>query len=144
MNDYAGSCHCGALAVCFSTRLSPETLLVRACQCSFCRKHDARAVSDPEGRMEILVREPDQLQRYGFALGETEFLLCRRCGVYVAAYMPDGDAAYANVMVNVLDDRLRFGEPQPLVLDGEDGAGKRQRRRANWTPARLREEQAGD
>lgn len=139
MADYAGACHCGALSVRFSTAQAPEALAVRACQCSFCRKHDARAVSDPRGAMEILVHEPAQLQRYAFGLGETEFLLCRRCGVYVAAYMPDGEAAFANVMVNVLEERVRFAAPRPVVLDDEDAGGKRQRRRRSWTPAVLRE-----
>ena len=52
--------------------------------------------------------------------------------------MHDGDAAYANVMVNVLDDRDRFPQPSPVDLDGENEATKRQRRRKIWTPARLR------
>ena len=52
--------------------------------------------------------------------------------------MQDGDDAYANVMVNVLDDREQFPQPNPVDLDGENEAGKRQRRRDNWTPATLR------
>ena len=138
MHRFQGSCHCGNLRVAFETETPAADSAVRACQCSFCRKHDARAVSDPRGSMTISVRDADRLNRYRFGLGATEFLVCRDCGVYVAAYMPDGDRAYANVMVNVLDDRPHFPEPKPVVLDNEDEGGKRQRRRDNWTPATLK------
>ncbi len=138
MHHFHGGCHCGALEVDYSTTVAAEKAVVRACQCSFCRKHDARAVSDPSGVLEITVHDQDQLERYRFGLGATEFLLCRKCGVYVSATMHDGDAAYANVMVNVLDDRDRFPQPSPVDLDGENEATKRQRRRKIWTPARLR------
>ena len=138
MPEFHGSCHCGNIAVAYRTETAAEAATVRACQCSFCRKHDARAVSDPAGSLAIAVRDPGLLERYRFGLGATEFLLCRRCGVYVSAFMPDGERAFANVMVNVLDDRARFPAPRPVQLDGEDAAGKRQRRRASWTPAVLR------
>lgn len=41
--------------------------------------------SDPAGKLVVEVRQPEQIQRYRFALGITDFLLCRTCGVYVAA-----------------------------------------------------------
>ncbi len=138
MPRFHGSCHCGNIEVDYTTATEPEEAKVRACQCSFCRKHDARALSDPAGQVTITAHDEALLERYQFGLAETEFLVCRKCGVYVSAYMPDGDLAYANVMVNVLDDRTLFPEPRPVVLDGEDAAGKRQRRRKNWTPATLR------
>lgn len=138
MPQFHGSCHCGNIEIDYTTAIPAEGAKVRACQCSFCRKHDARALSDPAGQVTITAQDEALLERYQFGLAETEFLVCRKCGVYVSAYMPDGDVAYANVMVNVLDDRTLFPEPKPVVLDGEDATGKRQRRRRNWTPATLR------
>ncbi|MDP6343712.1 MAG: aldehyde-activating protein [Alphaproteobacteria bacterium] len=137
MLEFHGSCHCGNLEIDYRSTAAAEDSAVRACQCSFCRKHDARAVSDPAGSIAITVHDPDLLQRYRFGFGATDFLICRRCGVYVSAYMPDGKDAYANAMVNALDDRRRFPPPGPVALDGEDEAHKRQRRRENWTPAKL-------
>lgn len=138
MPQFHGSCHCGNIEVEYITNRAPQEATVRACQCSFCRKHDARAVSDPSGSLKITAHDDALLERYQFGLAETEFLLCRKCGVYVSAYMPDGADAYANVMVNILDNRTEFPAPRPVDLDGEDSAGKRQRRRDNWTPATLR------
>jgi hypothetical protein len=41
-------------------------------------------------------------------------------------------------MVNVLDERASFPQPNPVNLDGENKADKRQRHKNNWTPAILR------
>jgi hypothetical protein len=40
-------------------------------------------------------------------------------------------------MSAVLDDRARYSEAQPTSYSGEDEAGRRQRRRKVWTPAKL-------
>ncbi|HJZ88928.1 MAG TPA: aldehyde-activating protein [Polyangia bacterium] len=139
MATFSGGCHCGNLALMFETALDPAQLLPRACQCSFCRRHGARCVSDPEGRVEILVREDAQLGRYRFALATADFLICRRCGVYVGALLSDRDAAWATINVNVLEQAARFPPgAQPVDYDSEDAQARCARRRARWTPARLR------
>jgi hypothetical protein len=138
MYQFLGRCHCGNIEVTYRTTVPPEAAAVRACQCSFCRKHAARAISDPEGSMEIVIHRPEHLRRYRFGLEATDFLICGTCGVYLSAYMADGEAAYANVMVNVLDDHERYTQlPTPADYDNEDEAARRQRRRLNWTPATL-------
>jgi len=38
----------------------------------------------------------------------------------------------------VLDERASFPQPNPVNLDGENKADKRQRHKNNWTPAILR------
>src|ERR671939_662142 len=45
-----GTCHCGNIAIVLETGQDPRSLPLRACDCSFCRKHGARTTSDPEGR----------------------------------------------------------------------------------------------
>ncbi len=137
MHAFKGACHCGNLTVEYLTAIPAAAAAVRACQCTFCRKHDARAVSDPGGRITITAKDPGRLLRYRFGLEVTDYLICGQCGVYVSAYTQQGGEAYANVMVNVLDDRAAFPTPRPVDLDGEDANGKWQRRRENWTPAVL-------
>jgi len=140
-----GGCHCGSLKVTFATACPPATLSVRACACSFCRRHGARTVSDPDGRVEFLIRDPAQLNRYRFGLATADLLVCHRCGVYLGALMSEDGAWYAIVNINVLaaPDAL----PQaalPVSYDGESAAERRARRRARWTPAALLEAVAGD
>lgn len=140
MHDLRGGCHCGNIAVTYRTDVAPGDAVPRACQCSFCRKHNTRAVSDPNGALEISVGSTGVLNRYQFGLNTADFLICRNCGVYVAAFMPDpdDDHGFATLMANVLEDQARYPEAGPAVYGGENEAGRRQRRRALWTPAILR------
>lgn len=139
MTTYNGSCHCGDLTVAFETDLDPAAMVPRACTCRFCRKHGAAALSDPAGHISFAASDPAAVNRYTFGLRITDFLVCRNCGVYMGAYMPDGDGAYANAMANVLDDRDLFSTaPEPVERTGEDEETRRARRRENWSPATLR------
>lgn len=140
MHELNGGCHCGNISVIYRTDTAPEEAEPRACQCSFCRKHNTRAVSDPEGHLQISVANGDALNRYRFALGASDFLICRDCGVYVAAFMPDpdDDHGFATLMADTLDDQARYPHAKPRVYEGEDKAARRQRRREMWTPASLR------
>ena len=131
-----GGCHCGAVAVTFATRRRPEELPLRACACSFCRRHGARCASDPAGSVRIDVADPARVSRYRFALGTADFLVCARCGVYVAAVLAGGPKAYAIVNVNALD--AAFPQAAASVsYDHEDEAARRARRESNWTPAEV-------
>lgn len=137
MHQFHGSCHCGNLEVDYRTTVAAADAAVRACQCSFCRKHDARAISDPGGSITITAHDPSLLERYRFGLAVLDFLFCRKCGVYVSAYTQEGGEAYANVMVNVLEDREQFPQPNAVHLDGETKDGKWKRHSERWTPATL-------
>jgi hypothetical protein len=135
-----GGCHCGNLELVFETAQPPAGLVVRACGCSFCRRHGGRTVSDPGGRVEILVHDPADLSRYRFGLSTADFLVCRRYGVYVGALMAEADAAWAIVSVNALATPEVFAETAvPVSYDRESETERRARRRARWTPARVTE-----
>ena len=131
---HAGSCHCGNLKLEFETGLEPAALPLRACQCSFCRRHVALSTSDPAGSVRVSVADASLLQRYRFGLGITDFLICRRCGVYLLAVMEiDGDL-YAVLNANVLECRgAMTGEVQPMEYGGEDEAARLARRKTRWT-----------
>jgi hypothetical protein len=138
MATLRGSCHCGNLTLAFQTALDPASTKPRACQCSFCTRHGVRAISDPAGRVDVTVKDGSQLLRYRFGLRMADFLICARCGVNVAAVMPDPEGTYATVNVNVLDDRARFpAGADPFDYDGEDEPRRRARRKARWTPATV-------
>jgi len=130
-----GRCHCGNLELTFESTLTPEQLPVRADMCSFCRSHGARTVTDPDGSVSIIVHAPKQLSRYRFGLRTADFLVCKHCGVYVAAVLTTGGRTYATVNINVLDSADRFTQPVlPVTYDGETEAERVARRAAKWTP----------
>lgn len=134
-----GGCHCGNLKVVFETAQDATTLALRACQCSFCLRHGGITTSDPAGRLVIEVRDPEQLQRYRFALGITDFLLCRTCGVYVAAIMESAGRSLGVLNVNVLDEREPFARPTWPMEYGAEKVQDREARRAKvWMPVEVR------
>jgi hypothetical protein len=133
-----GACHCRALHVTFETPTPLAELPLRACQCSFCRKHGVRSTSDPAGRAVFRVDNPEALQRYRFGTRTAETLICRHCGIYLAATVVIDGALYAVVNVNALDDRTAFERaPEAVNYDGESAEQRIARRRVKWTPATL-------
>ncbi|HET7396050.1 MAG TPA: hypothetical protein VFK12_06395 [Gammaproteobacteria bacterium] len=46
MHELTGSCHCGNIAVVLVFSKIPDEIQPRACDCSYCRKHDTAYVSD--------------------------------------------------------------------------------------------------
>jgi hypothetical protein len=133
-----GGCHCGNLGLTFETRRDAGELTVRACACSFCRRHGVRTVSDPAGELEFVVHDPAQLNRYRFGLGTAQFLVCRTCGVYVGAVIAEAGSAFAIVNINALETPEVFADTAvPVSYERESAAERRARRRARWTPATL-------
>jgi hypothetical protein len=144
MTVHTGGCHCSNIRLGFSTELDPSQIEVRACQCSFCVRHGSRAVADPDGRLIISVKDEARLRRYQFGLRTADYLICRECGVYVAAIDGKDDAisrdddARAIVIINALNDRERFNrEPVRVDFDAESKAQRQARRRARWMPVEL-------
>ncbi len=139
MNTLKGGCHCRNVTIEFDTEIAPADFEPRACDCSFCRQHQSRAISDPNGALRIAVADGDKLSRYQFSLKTIEFLVCRDCGVYVAPFMPDptDEQAFSSLMVSALDERDGF--PQPIAKNYDDQAkeDRTARRRRVWTPATL-------
>ena len=135
---FSGRCHCGSLAVKFESSVPAGQLSIRACSCSFCRAHGARSTSDPNGHVEITVNDPGQLIRYRFATKTADFLICGRCGIYVAAVLTVGSSSYATVNVNTLDSAKSFlQEARSMNYDGETEMERIRRRMKNWTPATV-------
>ena len=81
------------------------------------------------------VVDAGQLQRYRFGLGITDFLICRRCGVYLLAVMDLDGAPYAVLNANALVCRDQMTSAvQPMDYDGEDETARLARRKTRWTP----------
>ena len=140
MTIHRGHCHCGNIDISFESEIQAADIAVRACDCGFCRRHGMRAVSDPAGRIAIAIHDAKMVNHYRFGLKTADYLVCAVCGVYVSAILWDGDAGWAIINVNVLDNAQEFSR-QALVVnyDAESKAERRDRRRANWTPVTVGE-----
>jgi len=135
VNEHKGGCHCGNLRWTLRTRLNAPDLPARACECGFCRKHGAVTTSDPQGEMSFGVGDPTMMIRHRFATKTAEFLICRRCGVYVGAQMKEEQRAYAVANLRTLDTYGDFAfKPEPMDYSAEDSTARRLRRSNRWTP----------
>lgn len=133
--EYIGSCHCGAIGFLFRTAIEPDQWSIRACQCSFCRAHDALSTSDPGGDMSFIAKNPALLQKYRFGLKTADFLLCRECGVYIGALIETGGKSFGIINIHALRDAPpNLAPTAPISYDNEDTGGRVTRREQKWTP----------
>ena len=137
--DHSGGCHCGNIHVRLRHSKPPEDNPVRTCTCSFCRSHNPRMISDPAGLLEVSADDWSLVELYSFGTRTADFLICRRCGVFIAAVSDLETAPCAVVNVNCLDDRTRFTAPATMhEFQGETFEARTSRRAANWMPAVVR------
>ena len=134
---HTGQCHCGKLKASFESRKAPAQLGVRTCQCAFCRNHGAVNISDPDGETVIETGAEDVI-RYRFALKTADFLICRHCGVYVAAVMGEGERTCSTINVVGLQmaEFLDIAEA-PMEYGAETTDERIARRYKKWTPTRF-------
>jgi hypothetical protein len=138
MSEHRGGCHCGNLRLTLRLTQPPGEVRLRACGCSFCRRHNTRTASDPNGAVELWADDWSLVQSYRFGTGTCDFIICRRCGVYIGALGDTADGMRMVVNTTCLDDRAAFTrEPAPTDHDGETTDDRLARRAANWTPATV-------
>ena len=137
--DHIGGCHCANIHVLLRLSKPPEDCPVRTCTCSFCRSHNPRMLADPAGMLEVSVDDWSLVELYRFGTRTADFLICRRCGVFIAAVSGLETTPSAVVNVNCLDDRGRFMTPATMhEFQGEMLDARISRRAANWMPAVVR------
>lgn len=131
LNIYRGACHCQAIRVQLRTAWKPEQFPLRECDCSFCRRHGARTVRDPEGEFTLF----GQPHWYRFGMGTADFLLCSDCGVYLASVIrvPEGDFATCNTNCLEIASQLEQ-QAKPVNYSDESQEERVKRRVASWTP----------
>ena len=108
-----GGCHCGAIALAFSTALVSADTVPRACDCSFCRAQGAAWVSDANAQLIIHAHRPERLRRYRQGSLAPPAPPPPECGVLVAVVFEDGERTYAAVNAGCLDVRDAFGPAVP-------------------------------
>ena len=136
--EHSGGCHCGNLRLRVWLSAPPADQRLRACACSFCRAHSTRTVADAAGLAEVWARDWSDVEPYRFGSRTADYLVCRRCGVYVAAICETSAGTRAVVNVNSLDDRAAFTRaPERSDYDGETPDTRLARRAAKWMPAQV-------
>ena len=132
---YRGACHCGAVSAVYETQ-APARL--RHDGCSFCASRGVKSASDAHGKLAIVSTR--QLTRYRFGHKSADFLICSRCGTYVAAAMPGAAGLVGVINVVGLQIPELKDEAAPLArLDDESPQQRIARRLTRWTPMTIQE-----
>jgi len=138
VTEHEGTCHCGAIGFVYRTALEPHEWPVRACQCTFCRRHGGLSTSDPRGSLRFFEHAQGALNRYRFGRKTTDFLICGRCGAYIGATMESDGKRFGIINVRALQSVLdRLPDPQPMHYENEAAGERVARREARWTPISL-------
>jgi hypothetical protein len=90
--------------------------------------------SDARGQVTFHFSAPTQLQRYRFASRSADFLICRTCGVYVAAVLETSRARFATLNVNTMGCAAQAPAAVAVSYEGETLEDKLARREQRWTP----------
>ncbi len=135
MSDHPGQCFCGSIGYEYQTAIAASEWSIRACQCAFCRAHNALSTSDPAGTLRFHAVNPDNLQRYRFAMRTADFLLCRECGVYIGAVIETDLGRFGIINTHSLKvTPTDIAAVAPITYDSEDKQGRVGRREVRWTP----------
>ncbi len=136
MPDLSGSCHCGQVHIAIHTSVEVDAIVLRECQCGFCRRHGAKTFADPAG--EASISGSVGLTHYRFGQATADFLLCSRCGVYVGAVIEHEGRHFATINATGLQIApLGTRSATPVSYEGEDVEARRQRRLDRWMPVVL-------
>lgn len=73
------TCHCGAVEL--DVQLQDDLASARRCDCSYCRRRGAVAVSAPLDGVQI-VKGADLLSLYQFGTHTAKHYFCSICGIY--------------------------------------------------------------
>jgi hypothetical protein len=89
--------------------------------------------STPTGALQISVKEPALVSRYGFGTRTAEFHVCSRCGVVPVVTSEIEGRLYAVVNVNTFDGvDAALLRRSPANFDGEGTDSRLARRARNW------------
>jgi hypothetical protein len=94
-------------------------------------------VSDCDGHAIIRIAAGHTSLRYRFGLKTADFLICGRCGVYVAAVIDIEGQRYSVLNLNAFEDSHSELSGQPMSYEGESAEDRNDRRRRVWTPTQI-------
>ena len=133
MKRIEGRCHCGNIRFSFELPHSGSKISVRACSCTFCRKHGGVYTSHPKGRLSVEIADPTRATRYRFGTETADFHVCRQCGAVPVVTSEISGRLHAVVNVNCFENMKSDDFAQAVAdFEGESTELRLARRQRNW------------
>ena len=130
-----GACHCGNISYVLQWPGSTTEIPVRECGCSFCRKHGGAWTSHRGSQLMITLKDDSVVSKYRFGTSTAEFYVCSLCGAVPFVTSDIDNHLYAVVNVNTFENVDSSSLVRsPTNFDGEETAGRLERRKRNWIP----------
>ncbi len=104
------TCHCGAVEL--RVTLSDGLNSARRCDCSFCRRRGAPAVSVNVGDLEV-VKGEENLTLYSFGTNTAKHHFCKVCGIYTHHQRRSNPNEYGVNMGGI--DGVNPAEFEPII-----------------------------
>jgi len=105
-------CYCGNIKLSVGLTRDPATYAPRLCDCTFCKKHAAGYLSDPQGLLHINIIDETKLTRFKQEKdGNAEFLVCKDCGVLTSVVFqtlssePPTNEATSSAVIGAVNSR---------------------------------------
>lgn len=135
MSRMSGGCHCGNINLQLELSRASTAYTPRACDCTFCTKHGAAYISDPQGSLRIQIINEGNSRLYRQGSGTAECLLCANCGVLVGVLYRAGGQIYATVNAKAVDTSTGgFGIEKPVSPKDLPNPDKITRWQSIWFP----------
>ena len=131
MNSYEGGCSCKNIVISLSldSELSQHT--PRACQCSYCKKKNAAYISFPDWKMEVRIKNSDQINKFRFSTRTADFVSCKICDELIYVVSKIGNKNYSVVNITAFKN-IKFPDPDETDFDSEIQSERLIRRELNW------------
>ena len=106
-----GHCHCGNISLEITLSVPPKNIVPRHCDCDFCQKHRAEYISDPNGKINIHIKNPSDIKYEHQGSNQANFLVCNACGMLIGALYRESGHLYAAINRLTINDAIEFADP---------------------------------
>lgn len=135
MQTIKGGCHCNNINYQLHWPLESNLIAARACDCSFCSKHNGIMTSHVDATLEININDWDVTTSYRFATKTADFLVCSNCGVMAAVVSKIDNSMYGVVNIHSFDNLKSWDYTVEFRnYDSEDINSRLARRASAWIP----------
>lgn len=115
-NELIGGCFCNNITFVIGLTQPSSHYNPRECDCDFCQKHGAAALSDKDGTLNLKIKDLQKVNMFRQGSKAAEFLICKECGVFVAVCFDDNGKMYGAINSRTVKKTSEFATMENVVV----------------------------